>query len=110
MFPLFFILLNFSHYLWGYLRVRTILPTGENEVTQTGQIGLVQQTADYFPTFPPITPSMQIECLIEDDAGGYTGKPKGMERINLRKFDDSNLVTGVEGLLTGKHDLSKMTM
>ena len=91
-------------------RVKTILPSGENEVTQTGQVGLVQQTADYFPTFPPITPSMQSECLIEDDAGGYTGKPKGMERINLRKFDDSNLVTGVEGLLTGKHALIESAM
>ena len=53
---------------------------------------------------------MQSECLIEDDAGGYTGKPKGMERINLRKFDDSNLVTGVEGLLTGKHALIESAM
>ncbi|QDG37551.1 peptidase M36 [Alteromonas mediterranea] len=88
-------------------RVKTILPTGENQVTQTGS---VQQTADYFPTFPPITTSMQSECLIEDEAGGYTGKPKGMERINLRKFDDSNLVTGVEGLLTGKHALIESAM
>ena len=88
-------------------RVKTILPTGENQVTQTGA---VQQTADYFPTFPPITTSMQSECLIEDEAGGYTGKPKGMERINLRKFDDSNLVTGVEGLLTGKHALIESAM
>jgi len=88
-------------------RVKTLLPTGENQVTQTGA---VQQTADYFPTFPPITTSMQSECLIEDEAGGYTGKPKGMERINLRKFDDSNLVTGVEGLLTGKHALIESAM
>lgn len=82
-------------------QVRTLLPgDGETQVTQTGAL---QQTADYFPTFPPITDSMQRECLIEDEAGGYTGKPKGMERINLRKFDDSNLTTGAEGLLTGKH-------
>mgnify|MGYP003326810433 FL=1 len=33
-----------------------------------------------------------------------------MERINLRKFDDTNLVTGVEGLLTGKHALIESTM
>jgi hypothetical protein len=91
-------------------RVKTILPTGGSEATQTAQVGVVQQTADYFPTFPPITQSMQSECLIEDDAGGYTGKPKGMERINLRKFDDTNLVTGVEGLLTGKHALIESAM
>lgn len=81
-------------------RVKTILPV--NPVTDTG---IVQPTADYFPTFPPITASMQGDCLIEDENGGFTGKPKGMERINLRKFNDSNFVTGVEGLLTGKHAL-----
>lgn len=82
-------------------QVRTLLPTDSS--TQATQTGALQQTADYFPTFPPITQSMQQECLIEDDTGGYTGKPKGMERINLRKFDDTNVTTGVEGLLTGKH-------
>ncbi|MEC8377540.1 MAG: peptidase M36, partial [Pseudomonadota bacterium] len=81
-------------------RVKTILPV--NPVTDTG---IVQPTADYFPTFPPITASMQGDCLIEDENGGFTGKPNGLERINLRKYNDSNFVTGVEGLLTGKHAL-----
>lgn len=41
--------------------------------------------------------------MIEDDVGGYIGKLKGMECINLCKFDDFNLVMGVEGLFIGKY-------
>ncbi|ASP49657.1 M36 family metallopeptidase [Cognaticolwellia beringensis] len=63
------------------------------------------QYADYFPTFPPITAELQDNCEIIDEDGGLTGKPQDLLRIKLRKFDDSNRVTGVEGVLTGKHAL-----
>lgn len=61
------------------------------------------QFADYFPTFPPITTALQNDCAIVDANGGETGRPLGMERIKLRKFDDSNRATGANGTLTGTH-------
>ncbi|SEL27700.1 Fungalysin/Thermolysin Propeptide Motif [Colwellia chukchiensis] len=63
------------------------------------------QFADYFPTFPPITAELQDNCEIIDEDGGLTARPQDLLRIKLRKFDDSNRVTGVEGVLTGKHAL-----
>jgi len=89
-------------------QVKTILPTSTTEATSTitgEDENVIPMTADYFPTFPPITKGMQETCAIEDAEGGETGRPLGMERITLRKFDETNRVTGVEGLLTGKHAL-----
>ncbi|MFQ3236980.1 MAG: hypothetical protein ACI9C4_002555 [Paraglaciecola sp.] len=63
------------------------------------------QYADYFPTFPPITKGLQDECLIVDDEGGTAGRPAGLTNIKLRKFDETNRVTGIAGMLTGKHAL-----
>ncbi|MFT4995449.1 MAG: hypothetical protein ACI965_002499, partial [Paraglaciecola sp.] len=63
------------------------------------------QTADFFPTFPPITKGLQDECLIVDDEGGTSGRPAGLENITLRKFDETNRVTGIAGMLSGKHAL-----
>jgi hypothetical protein len=63
------------------------------------------QFADYFPTFPPITPELQDDCEIVDENGGLTGTPEGLLRIKLRKFDETNRVSGIEGVLSGKHAL-----
>lgn len=63
------------------------------------------QFADYFPTFPPITPELQDNCEIVDKDGGLTGTPEGLLRIKLRKFDETNRVSGVQGVLSGKHAL-----
>lgn len=78
-------------------QVKTIAPVTDESP--------LPQTADYFPTFPPITEGLKTECKIEDANGNEIEEPMGMERIGLRKFYDSNRVTGVEGLLTGKHAL-----
>ncbi|MFQ3236910.1 MAG: hypothetical protein ACI9C4_002485 [Paraglaciecola sp.] len=72
---------------------------------QAPETDATAQTADYFPTFPPITQQLQDECLIVDKDGGTTGRPEGLTNIRLRKFDETNRVTGVDGLLTGKHAL-----
>jgi Fungalysin metallopeptidase (M36)/Fungalysin/Thermolysin Propeptide Motif len=62
-------------------------------------------TADVFPTSPPITDALKERGAILDAAGGETGRPLGQVRVQLRKFDESNAVTGVEGVLTGDHAL-----
>ncbi|MFQ3235941.1 MAG: hypothetical protein ACI9C4_001505 [Paraglaciecola sp.] len=72
---------------------------------QAPETDATAQTADYFPTFPPTTPQLQDSCELVDEQGGTTGRPLGLERITLRKFDETNRVTGVEGMLTGKHAL-----
>lgn len=75
----------------------------EDQVRTAEESQPTDQFADYFPTFPPITPQLQDACEIVDKDGGVTGTPEGLLRIKLRKFDDTNRVTGVEGMLTGKH-------
>ncbi|HXG66787.1 MAG TPA: peptidase M36, partial [Blastocatellia bacterium] len=57
-------------------------------------------TADFYPTYPAITPELKDQGIISVDA---TGKPLGQLRIQLRNFDASNVVTGVNGTLTGLH-------
>ncbi|WP_339724366.1 M36 family metallopeptidase [uncultured Paraglaciecola sp.] len=75
----------------------------EDQVRTAEESEPTDQYADYFPTFPPITPELQNNCEIVDTDGGVTGTPEGLLRIKLRKFDDTNRVTGVEGILTGQH-------
>jgi hypothetical protein len=60
-------------------------------------------TADYFPTSPPITPQLQDDGAIVDADGLEVGRPLGMLRVELRKFDLGNRVTGANGRLTGTH-------
>ncbi|HET6631001.1 MAG TPA: M36 family metallopeptidase [Woeseiaceae bacterium] len=62
-------------------------------------------TADVFPTSPPITDALKERGAILDAAGGETERPLGQARVQLRKFDESNVVTGVDGVLTGDHAL-----
>lgn len=75
----------------------------EDQVRTAEESEPTDQFADYFPTFPPITPELQNDCEIVDEDGGLTGRQEGLLRVKLRKFDDSNRVTGVEGALTGTH-------
>ena len=63
----------------------------------------VDQYADYFPTFPTVTDALREDCAVLDAEGGETGTPLGQLRIQLRKFDESNRVSGVDGVLTGDH-------
>ncbi|MGS2720051.1 M36 family metallopeptidase [Paraglaciecola aestuariivivens] len=75
----------------------------EDQVRTAQESEPTDQFADYFPTFPPITQELQDNCEIVDEQGGVSGRPDGLLRIKLRKFDDTNRVTGVESVLTGKH-------
>lgn len=60
----------------------------------------VNFSADVFPTYPCITRKLQDEGIIEN---GANGAPCGQLRVNLRKFDATNIVTGLNGTLTGTH-------
>ncbi len=75
----------------------------EDHVRTAEESEPTEQYADYFPTFPPITEELQNDCAIIDANGAETGRALGMERIKLRKFDQMNRVSGVNGTLTGKH-------
>ena len=57
-------------------------------------------SGDVFPTYPCITKKLQDEGIIEN---GPNGAPCGQLRVNLRKFDATNIVTGLNGTLTGTH-------
>ncbi|HJR06317.1 MAG TPA: M36 family metallopeptidase [Pyrinomonadaceae bacterium] len=60
----------------------------------------LQPKADVFPTYPCISKKLQDEGIIEN---GANGAPCGQLRVNLRKFDPQNVVTGVNGTLNGTH-------
>jgi hypothetical protein len=60
----------------------------------------LQPSADVFPTYPCISKKLQDEGIIEN---GANGAPCGQLRVNLRKFDPTNVVTGLNGTLTGTH-------
>ncbi|HEV2862560.1 MAG TPA: M36 family metallopeptidase [Pyrinomonadaceae bacterium] len=57
-------------------------------------------TADIYPKYPTITQELKDQGKISVDSNGT---PLGQERVKLRSFDPSNLVTGVNGTLTGTH-------
>ncbi len=59
-------------------------------------------TADVYPTYPCITQKLKDEGVIEN---GPNGAPCGQQRVQLRKFDQSNVVTGATGTLKGTHAL-----
>ncbi|HSK74010.1 MAG TPA: hypothetical protein VK892_20085, partial [Pyrinomonadaceae bacterium] len=56
-------------------------------------------TADVYPKYPTITPELKDQSIISD----CSGTPCGQERVTLRAFDQQNIVTGVNGILTGTH-------
>jgi Zn-dependent metalloprotease len=58
-------------------------------------------TGDVYPTYPTITQELKDQGIISVDPA--TGTPLGQLRIGLRNFDQSNVVTGVNGTLTGLH-------
>lgn len=60
----------------------------------------LQPKGDVFPTYPCISKKLQDEGIIEN---GANGAPCGQLRVNLRKFDPTNIVTGQNGTLTGTH-------
>ena len=64
-------------------------------------------TADIYPKYPTITQKLKDESIIENCTNPQTGvvAPCGQERVKLRSFDPSNVVTGLNGTLTGTHAL-----
>jgi Fungalysin metallopeptidase (M36)/Fungalysin/Thermolysin Propeptide Motif len=62
---------------------------------------LLPLTADIYPKYPAITPELKDQSIISDCGG----TPCGQERVTLRNFDQQNVVTGLNGTLTGTHAL-----
>ncbi|HWQ31723.1 MAG TPA: M36 family metallopeptidase [Blastocatellia bacterium] len=58
-------------------------------------------TADIYPKYPTITQELKDQGIISD----CNGTPCGQERVTLRKFDQTNVTTGLNGTLTGTHAL-----
>lgn len=58
-------------------------------------------TADIYPKYPTITQELKDQGIISNCGG----TPCGQERVNLRAFDQSNVVTGLNGTLVGTHAL-----
>ncbi|HKR02808.1 MAG TPA: M36 family metallopeptidase [Pyrinomonadaceae bacterium] len=56
---------------------------------------------DIYPKYPEITQELKDEGKISVE----NNVPKGQVRATLRKFDASNMATGVNGTLTGTHAL-----
>ncbi len=56
-------------------------------------------TADIYPKYPRITDQLKNQGIISVCGA----KPCDQVRANLRKFDPSNVVTGLNGTLTGTH-------
>jgi hypothetical protein len=67
---------------------------------QTNPATGVPFTGDIYPTYPKITTALKEQSVIEADEFGV---PLGQVRATLRKFDASNMATGVGGTLTGRH-------
>lgn len=57
-------------------------------------------TGDIYPKYPDITDELKNFGRI---SVGADGTPLGQERVTLRSFDQTNVVTGLEGTLTGAH-------
>lgn len=62
-------------------------------------------SADVFPTSPPITEALKERGALLDANGEEIERPLGQVRVELRKFDESNAVTGTEGAISGQHAL-----
>lgn len=58
-------------------------------------------TADIYPKYPRITNELKDQSIISDCGGA----PCDQERVQLRNFDQQNIVTGLNGTLTGTHAL-----
>lgn len=58
-------------------------------------------TADIYPKYPTITDELKDKSIISN----CNGTPCGQERVQLRAFDQQNVVTGQMGTLTGTHAL-----
>jgi hypothetical protein len=63
------------------------------------------ETADIYPKYPQIDQNLKDNSVISSCTTNGIVAPCGQERVNLRSFDPSNRVTGVNGTLTGTHTI-----
>jgi hypothetical protein len=63
------------------------------------------ETADIYPKYPQIDANLKDNSIISSCTTNGIVAPCGQERVNLRSFDPSNRVTGVNGTLTGAHTI-----
>ncbi len=61
------------------------------------------ETADIYPKYPQIDQNLKDNSVISSCTTNGVVAPCGQERVNLRSFDPSNRVTGLNGTLTGAH-------
>jgi len=66
---------------------------------QVPQTGAFPFTADIYPKYPRITDELKNQGIISN----CNGTPCDQQRVTLRSFDQQNVVTGVNGTLTGTH-------
>ncbi|HJQ24732.1 MAG TPA: M36 family metallopeptidase [Blastocatellia bacterium] len=94
--------LYFSRNPFGVYRYQIDAATGQilsREDTVRYQQALPME-GDVYPTYPTLTTELKDQGIISVDANGV---PLGQLRTKLRNFDASNVVTGVNGTLTGAH-------
>jgi Zn-dependent metalloprotease len=63
------------------------------------------ETADIYPKYPQIDQNLKDNSVISSCTTNGLVSPCGQERVNLRSFDATNRVTGVNGTLTGAHTI-----
>src|SRR5829696_4629673 len=63
------------------------------------------ETADIYPKYPQIDQNLKDNSVISSCTTNGIVAPCGQERVNLRSFDPTNRVTGVNGTLTGAHTI-----
>lgn len=63
------------------------------------------ETADIYPKYPQIDQNLKDNSIISSCTTNGIVAPCGQERVNLRSFDASNRVTGLNGTLTGAHTI-----
>jgi hypothetical protein len=95
----------YSRNPFGVYRYSVDAQTGEilsreNQVRAQATGNVVPATGDIYPTHPGIDKNLQDNGIIPKDT---SGKPLGQLRVNLRNFDATNVTTGQDGHLTGKH-------
>ncbi|MFL6274013.1 MAG: M36 family metallopeptidase [Blastocatellia bacterium] len=94
--------LFFSRNPFGVYRYQIDAATGQilyREDTVRYQQALPME-GDVYPTYPALTTELKDQGIISVDGNGI---PLGQLRTKLRNFDASNVVTGVNGTLTGAH-------
>ena len=63
------------------------------------------ETADIYPKYPQIDQNLKDNSIISSCTTNGVVAPCGQERVNLRSFDPTNRVTGVNSTLTGTHTI-----